>query len=83
MWEEPLGEAGILIWARQLKEEREFERQMAEIAIETEREIPKALCCATAAGDERRLRGIPCIARGVGGTSPGTRLGAFIDRAVA
>jgi len=56
---------------------------MAEIAIETEREIPKALCCATAAGDERRLRGIPCIARGVGGTSPGTRPGAFIDRAVA
>lgn len=27
---------------------------------------------ATAGGDDRRLRGIPCIARGVAGVSPGT-----------
>lgn len=26
----------------------------------------------TAAGDERKLRGIPCIARGVGGAIPGS-----------
>lgn len=28
---------------------------------------------ATAAGDERRLRGIPCLARGIGGAIKGTR----------
>jgi hypothetical protein len=27
---------------------------------------------ATAAGDERRLRGIPCLARGIGGVIAGT-----------
>lgn len=26
----------------------------------------------TAGGDDRRLRGIPCVARGVAGCSPGT-----------
>lgn len=30
---------------------------------------------ATPAGDERRLRGIPCIARGVSGAVPDTRPG--------
>ena len=29
------------------------------------------------------LRGIPVLAKGVGGTSPGTRPGAFIDRDAA
>lgn len=27
---------------------------------------------ATSGGDERRLRGVPCIARGVGGAIPGS-----------
>lgn len=33
---------------------------------------PATVACATLPGDTRRLRGIPCIARGVGGTSPGS-----------
>lgn len=33
---------------------------------------------ATAAGDESRLRGIPALARGVGGAIPGTRPGAAL-----
>lgn len=33
---------------------------------------------ATLAGDDRRLRGIPCVARGVAGVSPGTAPGSSI-----
>lgn len=35
-------------------------------------EVTVAVGRATAGGDDRRLRGIPCIARGVAGVSPGT-----------
>lgn len=36
-------------------------------------DLPKpSFTKATAAGDTRRLRGIPCVARGVAGVSPGT-----------
>jgi hypothetical protein len=35
-------------------------------------ETPTTITQATLPGDNRRLRGIPCIARGVGGTSPNT-----------
>jgi len=35
-------------------------------------ETPTTITNATLPGDTRRLRGIPCIARGVGGTSPNT-----------
>lgn len=33
---------------------------------------------ATLGGDDRRLRGIPCIARGVAGVSPGTAPDQFV-----
>lgn len=52
---------------------RELERQDAEavrIAVqEAEENVSEG---ATAGGDNRRLRGIPCVAQGVGGVSPGT-----------
>lgn len=35
-------------------------------------ETPITVTKATLPGDTRSLRGIPCIARGVGGTSPNT-----------
>lgn len=35
-------------------------------------ETTPVLIVAALPGDTRKLRGIPCIARGVGGTSPGT-----------
>jgi hypothetical protein len=38
----------------------------------SESESVQTVTRATLPGDTRRLRGIPCIARGVGGTSPGT-----------
>jgi hypothetical protein len=34
---------------------------------------------ATAGGDERKLRGIPAIGRGVAGAIPGTRPGSNLD----
>lgn len=48
------------------------ERHIAEIVLEANDVLVPTLARATLAGDDRRLRGIPCIARGVGGTSPGT-----------
>lgn len=36
---------------------------------------------ATLAGDTRRLRGIPCVARGVAGVSPGTDPRSVVRRA--
>lgn len=45
-------------------------RKIAEIVRDTG-EVP-ADSRATAAGDSRKLRGIPCVARGVPGAAPGT-----------
>ena len=47
---------------------------IASIAREAEPSTPMRPS-ATPAGDERRLRGIPAIGRGVGGAIPGTRPG--------
>jgi len=49
-------------------------RLLARVAMETDDE-PLARG-ATSGGDERRLRGLPCLARGVRGEVPGTRPGA-------
>lgn len=50
-----------------------FEQKLGRILIETGEQAPPTQHTGiTAAGDERRLRGIPCISRGVPGTSPGT-----------
>jgi hypothetical protein len=56
-------------------ERAERARKIAAIVRETEcsaESATKTVAQATLAGDERRLRGVPCIARGVGGASPGT-----------
>lgn len=50
------------------------ERRLANILLETGEPAPTTTRAgATPAGDERRLRGIPAIARGVPGHIPGTR----------
>jgi hypothetical protein len=53
-----------------------YAAQHAQVLADTltpSNDIPLTLIAgATAQGDPRKLRGIPCIARGVGGTSPGT-----------
>lgn len=51
----------------------EDERRLGRILLEsTTAEVPPTVARATLPGDTRRLRGIPCIARGVRGASPGT-----------
>jgi hypothetical protein len=51
----------------------EDERKIGRILLESQAaESPTTVTRATLPGDTRRLRGIPCIARGVAGVSPGT-----------
>jgi hypothetical protein len=49
------------------------ERKLARILLETGEHAPTKIGHATAGGDERRLRGIPAIGRGVQGAINGTR----------
>jgi hypothetical protein len=46
--------------------------KIARILIQVGEPLPDKNYRATAGGDERRLRGIPAIARGVAGAVPGT-----------
>lgn len=55
----------------------EDDRQLA-IAVMESGAAPDINPNATLGGDERRLRGIPVIASGVGGTSPGTNPAAAV-----
>jgi hypothetical protein len=49
------------------------QRKVARIVLESGgQEIPRTVVRATLPGDNRRLRGIPVVARGVSGVSPGT-----------
>ena len=50
------------------------ERKLARNLLETGESAPvQTVARATLGGDERRLRGIPAIGRGVSGAIPGTR----------
>ena len=60
--------------------DRKHARLLAELAREADQCLPaKRGGPPTAGGDERRLRGLPCVARGVEGASPGTRPGDGLD----
>lgn len=49
------------------------ERKIGRILLESNvADTTKTVARATLPGDTRRLRGIPCVARGVAGVSPGT-----------
>jgi hypothetical protein len=62
-------------------EKLEDERKIAKVLMESDGvEIPKTVARATLPGDNRRLRGIPCVARGVAGVSPGTDPLAYVVR---
>ena len=60
----------------------EDERKLARILLETgETAPPKTSAGATSGGDWQRMRGLPMIAKGVGGTAPGSDpLGALIAK---
>ena len=54
--------------------EPDFQVKLAAILIEVGEPLATTgPTHGTAAGDERKLRGIPCMARGVGGTQPQTQ----------
>jgi hypothetical protein len=56
-----------------ITERSEDERKIGRILLESaSAEVPATVARATLPGDNRRLRGIPCVARGVSGVSPGT-----------
>ena len=51
----------------------EDQRKIGRILLETgEHEVTATVAKATLPGDNRRLRGIPVVGRGVAGVSPGT-----------
>lgn len=51
----------------------EDQRKIGRILLESQdSEAPQSVARATLPGDNRRLRGIPVVARGVAGCSPGT-----------
>lgn len=58
-------------FARQQEAERQ--RRIGRIVLETGEAAPaRVIAGATPAGDWRKLRGIPCVSRGVAGVKPGT-----------
>lgn len=71
-WERPA--SGLLLAVKHADLDEANARKMVEIARETataDQPIRTARG-ATAGGDERKLRGIPAIGRGVAGAIPGT-----------
>ncbi len=61
----------------------EDERMVARVVLEASpSEQPQTIARATLPGDNRRLRGIPCIAKGVAGVSPGTDPLVVIHRSI-
>jgi hypothetical protein len=64
--------ASITLQAKADIEQMQFEKQRRRIDIETGGTPTEAVKGATAGGDERKLRGIPAIARGVAGAIPGS-----------
>lgn len=55
-----------------VSERLEDQRKVGRILMESVDAVPVTVARATLPGDNRRLRGIPCVARGVAGVSPGT-----------
>lgn len=71
-----------LRYIRRQRENIELDRQLIQIAIEADANIPTApstVAQATLPGDERRLRGIPAIGRGVAGAINGSRPGDGLE----
>ena len=54
------------------KTDHEFQFKLARILLEVGEPAPETPSHGTAGGDERKLRGIPAIGRGVSGAVPGT-----------
>lgn len=64
--------ASLLLAVKHAQEAADAARTMARIALETSTTPEVGVQGATAGGDERKLRGIPAIGRGVAGAIAGT-----------
>lgn len=64
--------ASILLVVKGELERQQFAKQQLRIALETSTTPEVGVKGATAGGDERKLRGIPAIGRGVTGAISGT-----------
>jgi hypothetical protein len=64
--------ATLNIWLRRKQEAAELDQRVADALLQAGAEIPKNTA-ATAAGDPRKLRGIPAIGYGVGGAIAGSQ----------
>lgn len=72
-------ESRILRSAKNARLDAVNAEKLAEIAREVDQPMPSV--SQTAAGDPRKLRGLPCVAHGVGGTQAGTDpLGALLAK---
>ncbi len=71
IWTAPLGNNPLVRAVRHHTLTVQLEDQLHEIARDTET-TPIVNTKATAAGDGRKLRGIPALAHGVSSTVPGT-----------
>lgn len=68
----PIGSDRLNLWLRRRREAVDLERQLVRIAEEVGADLP-AVTSATAAGDPRRLRGIPAIGYGTSGAIAGSQ----------
>jgi hypothetical protein len=66
----PIGEDRLNLYRQRQELERQQQKMLEDIARDVG--VSVQVLRATAAGDARRLRGIPCQSQGVGGTMPGT-----------
>jgi hypothetical protein len=73
--QEPIDADGRLLRAVQRQRlDEHYAKQLAEAARDTDSVLPERFA-SKLPGDERALRGIPAIGRGVTGAIPGTRPG--------
>lgn len=71
------GEGHLAATIRWHQEDIALERAIAAAVLAADANAPDHACTGNyLAGDAQRLRGVPVIARGVTGTSPGTAPGA-------
>lgn len=71
IWNTALGDNPLIRAIRHEALNQQLEHQLHQIARDTDT-TPIVNARATAAGDSRKLRGIPALAHGVGSTCPGT-----------
>lgn len=72
-WQTPIGDSRLNRALRTADLNAQMAKQITELARETGEHLQRPVRGATAGGDERKLRGIPIYARGVGGAIAGTR----------